>query len=453
MKRGLEAAAVLVLFLAGAAFRYKLVSHWVFAGSDSYGYVKIADELSVRHHFALAPPPAPLYWARLPLYPLFIAAVGGNTTLGNIQWLRIEYAQLIVDLCGSGLLAWAVARRLAGKLAGLLALALVMLYPITALFVATALTETLAMTLTLAAIAPLVLMTSHWRFFFSGAVVGIATLLRADSILLAVAPAVAILSQPDHRLRAGWLVLAGFALAFAPWPVRNLMQFGKPHLFGAHLSRFSQPVDHSSGYWNWLRTWGKDWVAFSTPQACFYDSDCALSAADLSAYGAFRHADDSTAVAQLLARRAAKGSAQEISDGFAALAQARIRRQPLRTLLWLPLQRASHMWVSLHDEVLQNPDWIPWPKVMRQLRKSFGLLSGILVFALLLSAAALLLQKNTRHAARLLVVPIAVRTLFLGWSGYCMPRYATEAMVLGFVLIAWFIASVPLIAGAPGSRR
>src|SRR5438552_938380 len=116
-----EWAIVLFLFSSGLALRYVMTEHWCFAGSDSYGYLKLSDEL--RHHGRLAlSPEDPPQWARLPLYPIFLMVKGEGPTDRGWQgvhekgwgWLRIMRAQAWADMLLCALLVWLIVRRLAG---------------------------------------------------------------------------------------------------------------------------------------------------------------------------------------------------------------------------------------------------------------------------------------------------------------------------------------------------
>src|SRR5678810_991084 len=73
-RKRLEWLAVAALIAAGAALRFRIGYHWLFAGSDSYGYLKLADQLWQHGRFALSPADPP-HLGRMPLYPMFLAVV------------------------------------------------------------------------------------------------------------------------------------------------------------------------------------------------------------------------------------------------------------------------------------------------------------------------------------------------------------------------------------------
>ncbi|MCU1280234.1 MAG: hypothetical protein JWM53_3780, partial [bacterium] len=147
-----EIALVAVFVLGGTTLRLRIAHpQWVFAGSDSYGYLKIADEWRRDHRFAFGPPPQPLQWYRRPLYPLFLVVARGDARAemdGGPGWRRIELAQLALELLLMWPLLYVACRRVGGRLAALVALALATLYPPAVVFPLAALTESLAMTLT-----------------------------------------------------------------------------------------------------------------------------------------------------------------------------------------------------------------------------------------------------------------------------------------------------------------
>jgi hypothetical protein len=80
---------------------------FIFAGSDSYGYVGLANELITHHRYALAPPPAPLHWARPPGFPLYLVVVKGSAEAkmtGGDGWGKIARANVRLEVVGTGLL-------------------------------------------------------------------------------------------------------------------------------------------------------------------------------------------------------------------------------------------------------------------------------------------------------------------------------------------------------------
>jgi 4-amino-4-deoxy-L-arabinose transferase-like glycosyltransferase len=447
MSRRWEIAAVVVLLILAAWVRGRVADGWVYAGSDSYGYIKLADELRVHHRYALGPN-EPLHFARVPGYPIFLALTKGGAPAGmngGPGWDMIKRGQRWFDFFIALPLLFLLARRLGGPKAGLIALGIAAVFPFTVIFTAVALTESISTTLTVAAIAPLILGARRPRTWFAvaGAMVGLATLVRPDGILLASAfvPAILLLRPNARRWReraiVGALSLAGFLVAYGGWPVRNLADFGRPIWLGQHTNRFARPLDHYQGYWSWMRTWCGGWECQTAPATCFFNPPCVPSVAEYPA--AAVDGGDLPTVEKLFAERARDGLSPAVSVGFQKLADARRARHPLQVLVKLPLERAWHMWVARRDEVLP-PNWRPWRQVTNRIAPHFRTLSFALLLALLLSGALLLLRRDTRGAALVLLVPIVTRSLVLPFELYSMPRYAVEVMPLAFVLIAVALA-------------
>src|SRR2546423_625535 len=55
LRKRYEWLAAALLIAAGAWLRFRIGYHWLFAGSDSYGYLKLADQLWQHGRFALSP--------------------------------------------------------------------------------------------------------------------------------------------------------------------------------------------------------------------------------------------------------------------------------------------------------------------------------------------------------------------------------------------------------------
>ncbi len=430
------------LLVLGGILRFAITSTWTFAGSDSYGYVALADELYFRGRLALGPD-EPLAHFRPPLYAVFIALVKQGapalkTDAMGSGWRRILYAQALVEITVMGPLLWAMARNLGGRLAGTLALLLGMLFPVTVVFVGAALTESLAMSLTIGTIAPLILLRHRPRLALSlfGVGMGLSLLLRTDGVLLASAALPLVLAQPTHRHRVGaaMTALLAFVLTVSPWGIRNLVHFGNPHLLGSHLDRTSHPVPHHIGFWRWLCSWAADSRPLTFPQSCFYDLSCPFSVPIVEKAGAFVSFDDREAVQRLSELRLAEGLSARLSDEFTLLAKARQTARPFRVLIALPLLRTKNMWIARHDEVLQNPSWRPIPVLTSALLPLFPLLVSILLLASGLGVLGFVRQRTLLVPLGTLVLPILARSFVLPFFGYAMPRYAVEAMVLCFVV-------------------
>jgi 4-amino-4-deoxy-L-arabinose transferase-like glycosyltransferase len=450
---GYEAVAFVLLMLLAAFVRERIAGDgWRFAGSDTYGYLRLADEWRTHGRYALGPHD-PLHFGRMPGYPLFLIAVKGAARAdmsGGDGWGRILLATRLLDLFVCCPLIYLIARRLGGVGAALGALAIAAVWPMTVLFTAVALTESPATSLTVITVAPLLLGESRprLRFAAAGALVGASTLLRFDGILLAFAvpPALCIQRERLGRSRRELITIAafsvlGFLVVFSPWPIRNLYRSGKPSFFGQRVDRFCRPLDYYQGFWSYLKTWAPDNYNQMTISTCFLTVPCRP---DLSIYPpmAFDSPEERATVEKLMAQRVREGVSPGVSVGFQKLADVRRAHHWLRTVIGHPLLRAARMWVARHDEVLQGRQ--PWPQVIGRIKPAFLPLSAIFFIALLASGTWLVWLRETRYAALTMMVPLVVRTIALPYELYSMPRYANEVMPFGFILIA--VASAKLVA-------
>ena len=445
--RNLEIIAVILLLASGAYLREQLMTHpkWVFAGSDSYGYLRLGNQLFHHGSFSLGPD-EPLEWYRRPLYPIFLRAARGSAPTemtGGDGWPRIERAQAFVDLLAA-LALFLVARKLAGRLAAFLALSLSLFFPPSAMWFAAVLTECLSMALTIFAIAPIFWLRDRPRLAaaLTGVGVGLASLLRPDGPLLAVAVLPALFWFPTWRARARVAVTAALAFlaVFAIWPIRNVIDFGRPHLTDGMIDRHGHDVPHFVGFWRWMQSWSLNSHPAEYPQSCFYDGACSPTTELFTpADGAFTPADtpdERKRVDALLQERRRHGVTAAVSDGFLGIARERRQRHPLRTLVQLPLERAWTMWTSSQDELLKNPGWRPWAKLTRVVLPYFPRFARWLVWLTLLGAAILLFDRRLRIAALVIVLPIVVRTLVLGWTAFSLPRYIVGLYPLCFLILA-----------------
>lgn len=435
--RALEAAVILGLVAAGVALRFRIAEGWLFAGSDSYGYLKLADELWQHGRYALGMN-EPLAYGRPPLYPIFLALVKREHTAamtGGDGWFRITHAQIWLDVAVLPLLYF-LARRLAGVWAACAALALGALCPLSLIYTSVVLTESLAATLTIAAFGAIVLGRTRPRVWFTvaGVLVGLSTLLRPDGIFLALPLGLGIVA-----LREGWaekrrvaIYAALGMLVYAPWPVRNLVAFGHAYPFGVRVDRQSHELHNDGGYWHWMASWAPDFAPETLNEMCFYSLACPPLAARYPSF-AFDSPEERTTVDALFDKRARGGLTPEVDDGFEALARAHTLHHPLRVLIGLPAQRVYHMWISFYDEALQNSSSC-WPFLLNEVRPRLLSVMMILAFTTLLGTAVLLCSPSTRVAGAQLGGWILVRSAFLGVTLHAMPRYTTQMIPIAFVV-------------------
>jgi 4-amino-4-deoxy-L-arabinose transferase-like glycosyltransferase len=447
MKRWLHVALIVVIFAVGFGLRLRIGRDWAFAGSDSYGYLRLADELHRNGRYALGPPPEPLYWGRPPVYPIFLAAVIAEEKPNwflekSYNFERIKRAQLAVELLLLAPLVYLLARRFGGRWAAVGALALALLWPITAVYFAAVLTELLAMLLSTAAIALLVLAERpRLRFFAVGLIIGVGALLRFDTLLLGAGVPVALylgLRGWRERTIGAGLVVAGVVLGLLPWAVRNQIRFGAPHVLTGHVDKDSHPIQ-VGGYRDWLATWAHTDGELRGYAFCYFNPDCNRSVFAYPAE-AFDTPEEVKRVGELLAARKKDGFTSEIDNGFREIAQEHRQRHWWRTGVALPFERAKNLWFSAHDDILLAPSWRPWPKLTNKLLPYFRKLSIGFALAMMAALAFLLFRPRTRMLAAVVVVCAVVRTAALALLYYPEGRYVVELMPVGCVVIAVAVA-------------
>jgi 4-amino-4-deoxy-L-arabinose transferase-like glycosyltransferase len=417
------------LVLVGAALRLRVNWHWAYAGSDSYGYLKLADEWWSHGRYALGPAPEPLHFGRVPLYPLFLALVKRSNEAkmsGGPGWMMITHAQIALEVAALPLV-YLLARRLANAWAALAALALAALWPPSVVYASAALTESLATTLSTATLAALVLGAQRPRLWFAiaGVLAALSLLLRPDGIILLAPLAMATTRLPvsrRERLHIGALALGAFTLVYAPWPVRNLIQFHQARFFGAHVDRLTHTVPDAQSFWRWVRGWCSYHEPVVPIETCFYEASCPAHVGQLPAE-AIEDQTERDAVTRLFELRRQGGISRAVLDGFDELGRRRERRHPLDVYLLLPLSRIAHLWVTDNIEPFAHPSL--W-RAMARLKPWMRPLTLALVLATLAGALGLAYHPETRTAAWVLVGWLGVRTVVLGWSFHTLPRYAME---------------------------
>lgn len=373
---------------------------------------------------------------RLPGYPIFLALCFRLFGVGN--YTAVSYVQIAMELCSCLLLA-AFVRRIANDQAALWTLWLAALCPFTASYAVAPLTET--PTLFVIALALWALARFHARPGWTPALaftfaVTFAALLRPDGALVGVALAPALLlgmrklAIAPSKLRpmaAACLVLA--LLPFAIWTVRNWRIF---HVFEPLAPRYATDPGESTnpGWQRWMKTWCFDFVStydvyWNVPGSAF----------DLTKLPS-RAFDSPSQYAETAALAAAYNeNGQDLSPDldaqFGQLAAARIKANPLRYYLWLPLGRMADMWLRPRVENLNiDLDW--WVYSHHYAETRFSWAYAALNAAYLLLALLGLLFRSRYWAWMLLY--FALRSALLMTIEAPEARYTLECFPMVFAL-------------------
>jgi hypothetical protein len=381
---------------------------------------------------------------RLPGYPLFLVLC--FKLFGMEHYHAVMFVQTAIDLATCLLIA-AFTRRIWSTRAGWFALWFAVLCPFTANYSAVPLTETLELfwiSVALYALARF-LQTSEagpprWRWTLLQALAwSYAALLRPDGALIAVAlcPAMAWYG----RMRWGVKRMIPYAavaallsvLPFVPWTIRNWRTF---HAFEPLAPRYATDPgeDTNPGFNRWTKTVCVD-LACTWEVYWNVDSD-AIDIANLPgrAFDLPEQYDQTRALLRDYNRT--QSLTPEMDDRFAQLADERIRANPLRYYVALPLARLADMWLRPRTELL----WIElrwWEYWRHHAETEFA--AAYAGLNLLYLIAALWGLKRWPLLAGAIVAFILLRCALLATIEAPEPRYTLECfpMVLTLAGIAF----------------
>ncbi len=415
-----------------------------------YGFTRFA------HGVEIAPRPTLI---RLPGYPLFLAIC--FRLFGMERYVPVMFVQGLLDLGTCGLMA-GLAGRLFGRRAAIPALLLGCLCPFTASYVSAPLTETL----TLLAIAAAFYTLMRWKqagagynrwLYVLAAALAYAILLRPEQGLLAAALVPAMLwiawqGRPLQPLRPvlqaalpALLASVLTLLPLAPWAVRNYRTF---HVFQPLAPRFATDPGEliPLGFQRWYRTWAID---FASTENAYWNYDGApISVNDLPDR-AFDTDEQFAVTAALLDEYNETSNATPALDTrFNAIASERIRANPLRYYVWLPVARVVNMMLRPRVEYLPVPlEW--WKFSPKPVASSFALAyAGLNLAYFVVAGMGFWRWKRagwlgSRPIAWALAASIVLRIALLLTIDNSEPRYTLEFFPVMFVLGAavWTVPS------------
>ena len=434
--------------LAGLALRLFFLWRFPFYSGDTAYYEELARNWLYHHvygfysHGQLLPSDE-----RAPGYPAFLA---GIYFLAGPSRKAVMLAQAFLDLA-TCVLAACIASRLgadapeaARNRAAIAALWLTGLCPFTANYAAVPMTEVLATFFTTLALliflspggmavdrisADRDLLCAVKIWFAGGLAVGLGALVRPETPLLLVA--VLIVFWLRNRRPANWRTLTlatlwmivGLLLPLAPWAARNAVSLGRMQFLAP---RYAETVGDvmPTGFYAWTKTWMfrfRDaylftWKLPSQP----------IELKNLPAY-AVDSAEEFSRVASLLDRyNRGPGMTRSLDLEFRELARERARLHPIRTHLWIPIERAAAMWFTPRITLLPYSGRL-WPLAESYRNNSTDFevtlslaLLNVLYVAIGLAAAW---TCRTNPGVLLIMAFIVVRTAFLTQLHTCEPRY------------------------------
>ncbi len=439
----------LIFFLAGLCLRLFFFLRFSHVMGDSLIYGDIAKNwldhgvFGLTHADGVHPT-----WIRLPGYPAFLAAC--FALFGREHYNAVLLVQIAVDLLGCIIIA-DLARRTVSDRAAKIAFALAALCPFTANYTVAPLAETLSIFFAAAvldsAVAAFTALDEGrlaWKAWIScGLALAAGILLRPDGGILLVAIGLFLLWRmwrvPQQRTRLFWVGAVLLAIAVAPlvpWTIRNWRDF---HQFQPLAPRYANDPDEfvPAGFDKWVRTWIADYVStedvyWQVPgddvdlkllprRACDTEPECAETAAIFADY------DNSHFVGP------------ELNQRFAALAEQRIARHPVRYYVWLPTLRIADMWLRPRTEMLPlDSRWWAFADDPHDaiLATAWGTLNLLFIVAAVMGVV----RGPRPQYLGLLLLFVALRSVFLGTLENPEPRYTLECYPVVLVLAAAWIS-------------
>lgn len=452
--------------LCGALLRWFFISHFNPFAGDSKFYEELARNW-LDHgiygrfvHGQLLPSDE-----RVPGYPAFLAAI--YKTLGQSR-AAITSVQVMVDLV-TCVLTSLIAARLSPvqnrTRVATIALWLAALCPFTASYTGAVLTETLATFITTLAVLIFVCALTHpdmniarsvisnnrllkyvgW-FFLGGLVVGLCTLVRAETPLILAAFGLVLCARwlrPANWWKLALAILwlgAGLSLPLMPWAARNVLSVGKLQFLAPPLSE--TPGDHvMPGFFNWTRTW---LVKFHDAYSVSWKVGGKLPI-DIDAIPpyAFDSQEEQARVASLIAQYNEHALITPLLNfQFAQLASERAAQHPIRTDIIIPLQRAWGIWFTPRIELLPYSGNL-WPvgKAWHNNAKEFSVTFGLGILNYIYVGLALIgaWKFRARAGISFLLAFLLIRTTFVTQLQTVEPRYVMECFPVVLVLcaLAW----------------
>jgi hypothetical protein len=442
---------LLPALFAGLGLRLFFIWHFPFFSGDTAYYEELARNwlyhgvYGFYSHGQLFPSDL-----RAPGYPAFLAMVYYVAGPGRIA---VMLAQAFVDLV-TCVLAAGIAVRLAADASeadrsrvAAMALWLAVLCPFTANYSAVPLTEVLATFLTTLAILLLLspasvridllqsksdLVRAVRIWFLGGLAVGLGTLVRPETPLLLLGVLVVLWLR--FRRAANWgrltvatlWMMAGLLLPSIPWAARNAVSLGRVQFLAPRYAETYGDV-LPTGFYSWTKTWMfrfRDaylftWKLPSQP----------IDWKDLPVY-AVDSPEELSHVASLLDRyNRTPGMTRALDLEFADLARERTRRHPIRTCVWIPVERVGAMWFTPRIALLPYSGRL-WPlaESYRSNSVDFEVTLGFAALNVIYIGMALAagLSRRTNLGIQLVLAFILIRTGFLTQLQTCEPRYVLE---------------------------
>jgi hypothetical protein len=462
----------LAMTLAAFALRLFFILRVPNITPDSFVYGDLAKNWLLHHVYGLTANggPAPTY-IRLPGYPAFLAVLW--SIFGMEHYGAARFVQLFVDVAACFVTA-DLARRIAmaGGISSACvarwAVALTALCPFLANYTAVPLTETLSIFLSALALDFAVAALGHqdrgpleaphlrvmgWQdvagrlaagsWAGCGLAIAAGLYLRPDGGFLLIAIGGFLLyrlaCKPDKaRTFCAGVVLGACALApLAPWTLRNWGVFH--HFIPLAPTHADDPGEFlARGFDRWMHTWLVDYASMEDV-AFRLDSD--PIPIEMLPNRAFDTPEERSKIEELLEQYNDNIEITPALDAqFADLARERIRRQPFRYYVELPVLRALDLWFRPRTEMLPlDPHWWRFRDDPREF--AWSLLLALINLVYVALAVFGLRRWREFPFLGMLVGFTVVRTVLITVLTYPEPRYVLECYPVVIVFAAAACAS------------
>ena len=447
---------LVLLFVTIVAVKLRVVTDFHAPAGDGIGYHQLAHELRSAGRYAFGPGLPPTY-ARMPGWPVVVAAV--DTGRGNdieTTLARGTYLNVLFDVL-TALFALLIAREAGlGRATQLLAFFLVLASPLLLLDSCYLLRETFSTTIATAVFW--LIARGHFRreprwLIAAAGLIGAGMLVRQDLLALGLACVPAWLAVEGWGRKIRVALLAGVACAalFSPWPIRNLVRFGDPHLVeNAWLDARGEPLPKGERVWvsSWVDDLDQGWLNLRLV------NHQPITERDIHAR-AWDSLEEKAELLALFSRYNREGLSPAVDQAFRELGMRRFRERPLYRLAYLPLRRAALWWWSFPK---------PWDQPLRSRivgqpggRWAFDLSSKVSVVLGLLGWLGLGASSRTRAFAIGVGAALLVRTIFIcvvapdgGGQRYVAPTW--PMLLIGAALLIGSAVQIPrLLRRGPAS--
>jgi 4-amino-4-deoxy-L-arabinose transferase-like glycosyltransferase len=289
-------------------------------------------------------------------------------------------------------------------------------------------------------------------WFMGGLAVGCGTMVRPEAPLILMAVGFFLAARWRKRVdwarlvRAGALTAVGFAIPLIPWTVRNAISL---HEFQPLAPRYAQSPGETvpDGYYAWTNTWLERYRDINA--AIWRMGEDQVSLANYPPT-AFDNAEERDRVLALL-NEYDKGSfnfSPAWNAKFAELARERTARNPWRTYIAVPFQRALTIWFTPRVEMLPfSGDLFPVREKFQSDREDLlvTILLGacaIVYVAMAIAGTARIFLEHFLSAPELWAVAVLIgfcvlRTTFITRVEAPEPRYVLECFPILYALGAF----------------